>query len=303
MSLRIYNISKGVYEEEKVCAEGLMRFLYGGPAGRAALWLLVARGIFSKACGLWADSEASRRAVKKFVEENGIDTGEMLKAPGEFRTFNEFFTRALKPGARPVGDAHDPLAVSFPSDGRHLLVRGASEARSFYAKGQEFNLAALLGDAKLAGRFDGGDMLISRLSPADYHRFHYPVSGEIVARKEVRGALYSVSPIALVKRLSILWENRRVLNIIETDSMGLCAFVEIGATNVGTIVNFDAVSARAERGAEAGLFRFGGSCVVSVFERGAGIDWNVRLAERGAENTECYARAGEVAGRAKASRG
>ena len=120
-------------------------------------------------------------------------------------------------------------------------------------------------------------MLISRLSPMDYHRFHYPVSGEIAARRNVRGMLYSVSPIALAKKLSILWENRRVLNLIETDGMGLCAFAEIGATNVGTIVNFDGVSARVKRGAEAGLFHFGGSCVATIFERNARIDWNPRL--------------------------
>lgn len=101
MSLRVYNISKGVCEEEKVCAERLMRFLYGGRAGGAALWLLVARGIFSRACGFWADSKISRSAVKKFIGENGIDTEEMLKNPDDFKTFDEFFTRALKSGARP----------------------------------------------------------------------------------------------------------------------------------------------------------------------------------------------------------
>ena len=113
--------------------------------------------------------------------------------------------------------------------------------------------------------------------------------------------LYSVSPIALAKKLSILWENRRVLNLIETDGMGLCAFAEIGATNVGTIVNFDGVSARVKRGAEAGLFHFGGSCVATIFERNARIDWNPRLAEYSAENIECYAKAGEIAGCAKIS--
>ena len=140
MSLRIYNISKGACEEEKVCAERLMRFLYGGRAGGAALWLLVARGIFSRACGLWADSKISRCAVKKFIVENGIDTEEMLKNPDEFKTFNEFFTRALKSGARPVGDSQNPRAVSFPSDGRHLLIRGVSGARSFYAKARSSTL-------------------------------------------------------------------------------------------------------------------------------------------------------------------
>ena len=98
MSLKIYNISKGELEEEKVCAEKLMRFLYGGKMGEAALWLLISRGIFSKACGLWADSKISRKVVERFIRENEIETSEMLKEPGEYNTFNEFFTRALKSG-------------------------------------------------------------------------------------------------------------------------------------------------------------------------------------------------------------
>ena len=87
MSLKIYNISKGELEEEKVCAEKLMRFLYGGKMGEAALWLLISRGIFSKACGLWADSKISRKAVERFIRENEIETSEMLKEPGEYNTF------------------------------------------------------------------------------------------------------------------------------------------------------------------------------------------------------------------------
>ena len=82
MSLKIYNISKGELEEEKVCAEKLMRFLYGGKMGEAALWFLISRGIFSKACGLWADSKISRKAVERFIRENEIETSEMLKEPG-----------------------------------------------------------------------------------------------------------------------------------------------------------------------------------------------------------------------------
>lgn len=300
MSLKIYNISKGELEEEKVCAEKLMRFLYGGKMGEAALWLLISRGIFSKACGLWADSKISRKAVERFIRENEIETSEMLKEPGEYNTFNEFFTRALKSGARKIELSGEKNVVSFPSDGRHLLVRGIGENDSFYAKGQRFNLGKFLGDAALAERYVGGDMLISRLSPMDYHRFHYPVSGEICARRVVAGKLYSVSPIALVKRLSIIWENKRVVNLLETEEMGVCAFVEIGATNVGTIVNFDKVSARVDRGAEAGMFRFGGSCVVSIFERGANIKWRKELEEKSLENIESYARVGEFAGRAVA---
>lgn len=289
MSLKIYNISKKSFEEENVPAEKSLRFLYGGSCGKVALEVLVARAAFSKLCGLWADSKISRGAIAKFIAANSINTDEMLLPPEKFATFNEFFTRALKPDARPVGDPENPRAVSFPADGRHLLVRNISKATQFYAKGQKFDLARFLGDEKLAKRFEGGDMLISRLSPLDYHRFHYPISGEIVARRKIKGKLYSVSPIALAKNLSIFWENRRVLNLLESD-IGLCAYVEIGATNVGSIINFDKVGTKVKRGDEAGMFKFGGSCVATIFESGAKIDWNEELAEKSAQGIECYAR-------------
>ena len=208
MGIKIYNLEKEKFEEEKVCAEGLMRLLYEKRIGSFMVWVLFKRAFFSRLCGLWADSRRSAKAVFKFIEDNGINTDEMLYAPSNFKTFNEFFTRALADGARPLADCD----VSFPADGRHLLVKNASESDVFFIKGRRFDLSGFLGDAALAERFRGADMLISRLCPADYHRFHYPVSGEIAARKEISGALFSVSPIALVPRLSVLWENKRILN-------------------------------------------------------------------------------------------
>lgn len=299
MSLKIYNLNSGKIEEEKVCAEKSMRFLYGSCAGKIALWLIVARGFFSKICGAWADSKISRRAIEKFVKNNSIDLSDSEKGIESFRTFNEFFTRALKFNARPVGEPDNQQAISLPADGRHLLIRNLNAQQTFYAKSQKFNLEKFLADKELACRFEGGDMLISRLSPMDYHRFHYPVCGEIVARRIIKGKLYSVSPIALAGRLSIMWENRRVLNVIENEEMGMVAFVEIGATNVGSIVNFGKVGDNVMRGAEGGLFRFGGSCLISIFEKKAEIEWNAKLKEYSGKGIESYGKVGEIVGESR----
>ena len=140
-------------------------------------------------------------------------------------------------------------------------------------------------------------MLISRLCPLDYHRFHYPVSGVIAARRVINGALYSVSPIALSKNLEIFWQNRRVLNLFETEEFGLVAFVEIGATNVGSIVNFDNPSANVARGSEAGFFKFGGSCVATIFEKSANIKWISELEEMSAKSIEVYAKVNSLCGK------
>ncbi len=296
MSIKIFNIHTSKFEEEKVCAEGSLRFLYESQLGGVAVWSIFKRCFFSRLCGLWADSPRSRTATSKFIADNAIDISEFLDKPSSFKTFNDFFTRQLIETARPVCEVDNPNAISFPSDGRHLLIENVSLSDSFYAKSVKFDLSSFLASDSLAKRFENASMLISRLSPLDYHRFHYPISGEIVARKVLSGSLFSVSPIALSKRLSIFWENARVLNLIESPDFGVCAFVEIGATNVGTIVNFHQLGERISRGEQAGMFKFGGSCVVTLISQENKIKWNQKLIEMSQQNIECYARVNTLAG-------
>ena len=299
MGIKIFNIHTSKFEDENVCAEGALRFMYGSAVGRAMTFALFKRVLFSRVCGAWADSALSRRAIGGFIKSNGIDAGEFKNTPEEYKTFNEFFTRELKDSARPAACPGRRGVVSFPSDGRHLLLRNVGLSDAFDVKSARFNLPSFLGDDSLARRFEGGDMLVSRLNPADYHRFHYPVSGVIAARKAINGFLFSVNPIAIARRASVLWENKRILTAIESDVFGMCAFVEIGATNVGGMENFDSVGACVERGKQAGMFRFGGSCVVTLFEPSAPIDWDSSLVKISAEGVECYAKANSLAGIAR----
>ena len=296
MSIKLFNTLTGKIEKENVCAEGFMRFLYNTQLGKLTTWGIFKRVFFSRLCGLWADSMRSRKAIVNFIANNQINISECKNPPSTYNTFNDFFTRELADGMRPVAEKDNPNAISFPSDGRHLLIENITTADTFYAKGIKFNLAKFLGDKKLAERFENGSMLISRLAPVDYHRFHYPISGDIIARKEINGALYSVSPIALSKRLSVFWENKRIVNLIESQQFGVCAFVEIGATNVGCIENFGKLGDVAERGEQAGLFRFGGSCVVTILPKENKIKWNDALKEYSPQSIECYARVNQLAG-------
>lgn len=291
MGIKIYNLERSQFEEEPVCAEAFMRFLYrGGFLGRASVSAVFARAFFSKIFGLWADSKISARAIGKFVSDKKINMAESLLSADAFKCWNDFFTRELVPSARPIAEQGNGRAISFPSDGRHLLIRNIGENTSFYAKNSFFSLADFLCDEKLAELFYGGDMLISRLSPLDYHRFHFPFDCEILARKEIKGVLESVSTIALKEKLSILWRNKRVLNILENPLLGRCAFVEIGATNVGTIVNFSKIGSRNSRGTQAGMFKFGGSCVVTLIPRGVQLQYNKTLLEMSAKGIESYAK-------------
>jgi phosphatidylserine decarboxylase len=220
---------------------------------------------------------------------------EFAKKPYAFKTFNEFFYRALKPGARPV--AGDERVAVLPADGRHLAFQNVDAAAGFYAKGQRFDLKAFLGDEALAAKFAGGAMLISRLCPVDYHRFHFPVAGMPTEARLINGFLYSVSPVALRRNLAYLWENKRMVTLVESPAFGTVAVCEIGATMVGSIFQSYLASRPVARGEEKGWFKFGGSCVVTLFQPGR-IRLDADLVEQTAAGLETYARMGERLGEA-----
>ena len=185
----------------------------------------------------------------------------------------------------------------FPADGRHLAFQDIQAAAGFYVKGAKFSLAELLGDDREAEKFAGGAMLISRLCPVDYHRFHFPVSGIPGEPRLIKGWLYSVSPVALRRRLRYLIENKRVVTLIETGEFGTVAMVEVGATNVGNIQQSFVPGRPVAKGDEKGLFAFGGSCVITIFQQGRiRIDGDVL--EQSAKHLETYARMGDRMGEA-----
>jgi phosphatidylserine decarboxylase len=165
----------------------------------------------------------------------------------------------------------------------------------FFVKGQKFDLPALLGDPALAERFARGSLVLSRLCPVDYHRFHFPVCGVPGTPRLLPGPLFSVSPLALRRRLAYLWENKRVLTEVHTERFGLVLILEIGATNVGSIVQTFTPNRPVAKGAEKGFFRFGGSSVITLFEPGR-ISLAPDLLRESAGHRELYAHVGESLG-------
>lgn len=291
--IQYYNPHAGRIETESVYGEGFLRWAYGNPLGRLTVQLAVKRAWFSRWYGWRMDRPASRAKVEPFIEEYGLDASEFAEPVDSFGSFNEFFYRQLKPQARPVDP--DPDVAVFPADGRHLAVPQIDAAETFYIKGQRFDLPSFLNDAQLAAEFRGGAMLISRLCPVDYHRYHFPVAGQAGAPVTINGHLRSVSPLALRRDLAILWENKRVRTVIESPVCGKVIVMEIGATCVGAIHStFE--PGRVEKGQEKGYFSFGGSCVVTLFQRGC-IEFNPDLLEHSARATEVYGKVGERVGR------
>ena len=292
-----YHRASKTIETERIYGERWLRWAYETPIGRAAVALLFKRAFFSRWYGWRMDRRASALRVLPFILEYGIVSGDFVPAPLEFATFNAFFCRALKPGARPIAAPADPRVATLPADGRHLVIPAVDASAGFYAKGASFTLASLFDDAALATEFVGGAVVISRLCPVDYHRFHFPTEGTPGASRLINGWLYSVNPIALRRNIDRLVENKRYLTLIETQAFGRVAMFEIGATNVGTVVHNFVPGAPVKKGTEKGMFRFGGSCVVTVFARDR-IRFDADLVEQSAMHLETYAKMGERLGEA-----
>ena len=196
----------------------------------------------------------------------------------------------MKPSARPIDSS--PGTFVFPADGRHFCIPRIGAETHVFAKGQRLDLDALLGPD--AARFHGGSLIISRLCPVDYHRFHFPCAGTPGPARLVNGALFSVSPIALARNLGYLWQNKREITLLESPR-GPVAIVEIGATCVGTIRQTFQPGMPVAIGQEKGYFAFDGSCVISVFPEGS-IRFAGDLLHASSQGLECYARMGEPMG-------
>jgi phosphatidylserine decarboxylase len=285
---------------EPIYGERWLRFAYENPAGRFLVWLLVRRKIFSWWYGRKMRARWSGLQVLPFIEKYGLDVDEFAKSPFAYKTFNEFFYRALKPEARPIA-AGEQVAV-LPADGRHLGFPDVDRSEGFYVKGAKFSLAELLDEDRLpaekrelSAKFAGGGMLISRLCPIDYHRFHFPVDGVPGEPRLVGGFLYSVHPLALKRNIRYLVRNKRAITLVESPAFGSVAMIEVGATNVGSIVQSFAPGRPVRKGDEKGLFAFGGSCVITLFEpRRIGFDAD--LVEQSGRGVETFARMGDRLG-------
>jgi len=181
-----------------------------------------------------------------------------------FPSFHDFFIRKLKPEVRPIAKG-ESLAI-LPADGRYLVYSNINKIENFNVKGQKFDLLRLLQNSDLFERYKHGSMVIARLCPTDYHRFHFPCECLPSKSTMINGPLYSVNPIALKQRATILTENKRMLTQLKTHYFGTILYIEIGATFVGSIQQTYTPEVLCKKGEEKGYFEFGGSCIILLFE-------------------------------------
>ena len=199
---------------EKVYGQKWLKLIYGSPLGKVPLWAAIKRAWFSNWYGRKMNRPESQEKISGFIKEFDLDETEFASPANSFSSFNEFFFRKLKAGARPI--CNEPETIAFPADGRHLGFSNLAETSSIFVKGQSFDLPGLFQSNELAKPYERGSLVISRLCPVDYHRFHFPVQGHASQPKLINGFLYSVNPLALEKKISIFWQNKRFLSFIDT---------------------------------------------------------------------------------------
>jgi phosphatidylserine decarboxylase len=216
------------------------------------------------------DDPASVSQIDGFINFHQLDMSEVLLPRSEFKNFNEFFYRALKPEARPCSAPDRPEIIVSPADCRSVVFNTMDDATRIWVKGREYSLERLFGNAYPmdAKRYKGGSMGIFRLAPQDYHRFHIPVDGVLGTPKTIEGEYYTVNPMAIRSALDVYGENVRVVVPIDSVAHGRVMFVCIGAMMVGSTVITRKPGEKVKRAEELGYFKFGGSTVLLFFEPG-----------------------------------
>ncbi|RHZ44097.1 hypothetical protein Glove_759g11 [Diversispora epigaea] len=214
------------------------------------------------------DKPSSAADIVPFIKFHNLDKDEILDPLDSFKNFNEFFYRKLKPEARLCDSPQDPHILVSPADCRMMAFPTIDSATQLWIKGQNFSVARLLGNEEFARDFEGGALGIFRLAPQDYHRYHFPVEGELSEPFKIDGAYYTVNPMAIRSELDVYGENKRVVSFINSPQFGKVAYICIGAMMVGSIVHTSTPHTYIRRLDEHGYFAFGGSTVVLLFQKG-----------------------------------
>ena len=268
---------------ESVMGDKALRFAYETLLGRTLWPVLFGSKLVSALMGSRYDSPRSRKDIAKLASIPGCNAAEAEKPIAEYDSFNDFFTRRLKPGARPIGEG-----IVSPADGRLMLYLSADADRPFPLKGATRNLRAVFAGDAPTGLYD---IAVVRLAPVDYHRFHFPCDCRTPEPPRVLpGKYHSVNPIALLRYPDVYADNERQIVACDAE-FGRFWLVDVGAFGVGTIVQTYSGAVHA-KGDEKGYFKFGSSTVMLVARAGA-LTFDADIVRNSAAGFETRVRCGE----------
>jgi len=244
---------------EKVMAQKGLRWLYYDPLGKLTLNALIKRKFISDWYGKKMDLPSSKKKIKPFVKKLNLkNTGNL----DNYNSFNDFFTRPI-PNLGNMID-FDSLSIVSPACGKVLAFENLSDKENFYLKGLRFTLREFLNNKKV--NIDTASVFIIRLTPADYHRFYFPLDCQVLYSYDVGKDLYSVSPIALKTGIKVFLENKRTITVCRNKFCNEFVISEVGATFIGSIIQTYSKKT-VKKGDPKGYFKFGGSSVVLIFNK------------------------------------
>lgn len=277
-----------IYEEENF-QDRFLKLMYSTFTGRLKLKILT-KPWLSKLGGAFLSSPFSKCMIRGFIEKNEISMDEYEDV--SYDSYNDFFTRKLKQGKRPLPE--DKNVLFSPCDSK-VSVYPIKKDTSFVIKDTRYTLETLLRNRKIARHFQGGYALILRLTVDDYHRYCYIDDGKKSNNYFIPGVYHTVNPIAN-DYVNVYKENTREFTMMKTEHFGDVVQMEVGALMVGRIVNHHGYY-QMSRGEEKGYFQFGGSTIV-LLVRKENVEIRKELLERTANSCETKIRQGQPLGRA-----
>ena len=264
-SKKIYYFSK---EDRLICEKteffSGLNFLYNNFFGRIFRDFLNKKFV-SKISAIFLDSSLSKYKIKSFIKKYNINSNEFLENTESFKSFNDFFIRKLKKDSRPF-DVNPNIIIS-PADSKIFVISDISKDTEFFVKNQKFNLLTFLKDDQLAEKYKNGVMLIFRLSPQDYHRYHFPFDCVPSFPVFISGNLDSVNTVVYKSGFQPLYENERQIIKLNKNIFSEVILVCVGAMFVGRIIQTYRPEIEYKKGDEIGYFQFGGSTLVLLFEK------------------------------------
>ncbi len=256
--IQIYDHTKKEVVYENDANQTAVRILYNNFIGRTFLKLVLVKPGISKINGLRYSKKNSAKIIPKFIKKNNIDMSEYIEK--DYTSFNDFFTRQIKPEKRPISE--DKKALISCADSL-LTVYRIDENLHFRVKGSLYSVFDLLKNNELAEKYNNGYCLIFRLTVRDYHHYCFIDDGTCDDEVKISGVLHTVNPIA-GKKVKVYRENSREYTTLHTKNFGDVVQIEVGALMVGKIKNSNIHSFK--KGEEKGYFEFGGSTVILLFE-------------------------------------
>jgi phosphatidylserine decarboxylase len=250
--------------QEQVEAGSWLSFFYQSRIGKFIRPIFTHHSFISKLAGLYKDSWLSKHTIKPFIQKHAIPMNDFEKDAEAYHSFNDFFSRKLKLGARNIDT--NPLLITSPVDGKLFIISHLDEQADFFVKGQQFDLEQFLQDKELAHEYRNGVLMILRLAPYDYHRYHFPVNCTPSNWKSLSGIYESVNSLVYASNVQPLIQNQRHLVTLKTEKFENIIMGVVGALMVGKIVETYVPNQPYKKGDEMGYFEFGGSTVTLLFK-------------------------------------